>query len=165
MLGVIDVGRCSVRVGPRWPCWVSPGRRTCHDPLVSEAAQRPRARGGSIRVAVADDHELFRRGLTMLLTAEDDIEVVGEAGDGIAAIELAASTAPDVMLMDVRMPKRSGIEACRAINEVSPTARIIMLMVSDGGGRPLRPHQERCVPLHSQGLLHRRRRACPAGGG
>jgi DNA-binding NarL/FixJ family response regulator len=67
----------------------------------------------------------------MLLTAEDDIEVVGEAGDGIAAIELAASTAPDVMLLDVRMPKRSGIEACRAIKEVSPTARIIMLTVSD----------------------------------
>jgi DNA-binding NarL/FixJ family response regulator len=98
---------------------------------VSEAAQRPRAGGGRIRVAVADDHELFRRGLTMLLTVEDDIEVVGEARDGVAATELAASTAPDVILMDVRMPKRSGIEACLAIKEVAPTARIIMLTSSD----------------------------------
>lgn len=67
----------------------------------------------------------------MLLTLEDGIEVVGEAGDGIAATDLAASAVPDVILMDVRMPKRSGIEACVAIKEVAPTARIIMLTVSD----------------------------------
>jgi len=67
----------------------------------------------------------------MLLTLEDGIEVVGEAGDGIAATELAAATAPDVILMDVRMPKRSGIEACVAIKEVAPIVRIIMLTVSD----------------------------------
>ena len=78
-----------------------------------------------------DDQELFRRGLTMLLGVEDDIEVVGEAGDGVAATELAAATVPDVILMDVRMPKRSGIEACLAIKQVAPTARIIMLTVSD----------------------------------
>jgi two-component system NarL family response regulator len=82
-------------------------------------------------VAVVDDQELFRRGLTMLLAVEDDIEVVGEAGDGVAATELAASAVPDVILMDVRMPKRSGIEACVAIKEVAPTAQIIMLTVSD----------------------------------
>ena len=67
----------------------------------------------------------------MLLSVEDDIEVVGEAGDGVAATELAGTTVPDVILMDVRMPKRSGIEACVAIKEVAPTARIIMLTVSD----------------------------------
>jgi len=67
----------------------------------------------------------------MLLGVEDDIEVVGEAGDGVTATELAAATVPDVILMDVRMPKRSGIEACLAIKEVAPTARIIMLTVSD----------------------------------
>jgi two-component system NarL family response regulator len=80
---------------------------------------------------VVDDQELFRRGLTMLLGVEDDIEVVGEAGDGVAGTELAISAAPDVILMDVRMPKRSGIEACVAIKEAAPTARIIMLTVSD----------------------------------
>jgi DNA-binding NarL/FixJ family response regulator len=92
---------------------------------------RAKQGGEPIRVAVVDDQELFRRGLTMLLGVEDDIEVVGEAGDGVAATELAASAVPDVILMDVRMPKRSGIEACVAIKDVAPTARIIMLTVSD----------------------------------
>jgi len=78
-----------------------------------------------------DDQELFRRGLTMLLTVEEDIEVVGEAGDGVAATELATTAVPDVILMDVRMPKRSGIEACLSIKEVAPSAKIIMLTVSD----------------------------------
>ena len=67
----------------------------------------------------------------MLLALEDGIEVVGEAGDGIAATELAAATAPDVILMDARMPKRSGIEACVTIKEIAPVVRIIMLMVGD----------------------------------
>ncbi len=98
---------------------------------MADQAQRQKSGGEPIRVAVVDDQELFRRGLTMLLGVEDDIEVVGEAGDGIAATELAASTVPDVILMDVRMPKRSGIEACVAIKDVAPTARIIMLTVSD----------------------------------
>jgi two-component system NarL family response regulator len=87
--------------------------------------------GEPIRVAVVDDQELFRRGLTMLLGVEEDIEVVGEAGDGVAATELAATAVPDVILMDVRMPKRSGIEACGSIKDVAPSAKIIMLTVSD----------------------------------
>ena len=85
----------------------------------------------AVRVLVVDDQELFRRGLTMLLSVEDGIEVVGEAGDGVEGTELASSTAPDVVLLDVRMPKRSGIEACRAIKEAVPSAKIIMLTVSD----------------------------------
>jgi len=84
-----------------------------------------------IRVVVVDDHQLFRRGLVMLLGMEDGIEIVGEAGDGLAATELAAAAAPDVILMDIRMPKRSGIEACLAIKAVTPIARIIMLTDSD----------------------------------
>jgi DNA-binding NarL/FixJ family response regulator len=84
-----------------------------------------------IRVVVVDDQELFRRGMVMLLSVEDDIEVVGEASDGDEASELAASLVPDVVLLDVRMPKRSGIEACAAIKEVAPSANIIMLTVSD----------------------------------
>ncbi|MDP3967363.1 MAG: response regulator transcription factor [Nocardioides sp.] len=87
--------------------------------------------GEPVRVVVVDDQELFRRGLTMLLAAEDDIEVVGEAGDGIAATELAATAVPDVVLLDVRMPKRSGIEACLSIKEAAPSAKIIMLTMSD----------------------------------
>jgi two-component system NarL family response regulator len=84
-----------------------------------------------VRVIVADDQELFRRGLIMLLGVEPDIEVVGEAGDGVSATELAVSTTPDVVLLDVRMPKRTGLQACMKIKEQVPSARIIMLTVSD----------------------------------
>lgn len=84
-----------------------------------------------VRVLVVDDQELFRRGLTMLLTTEPEIEVIGEAGDGVEGTDLAVSSAPDVVLLDVRMPKRSGIEACTAIKEAVPSAKIIMLTVSD----------------------------------
>ena len=90
-----------------------------------------RASDAHIRVLVVDDQELFRRGLTMLLNVEDDIEVVGEAIDGNSAASLATESAPDVVLMDVRMPKLSGIEACTAIKDAAPNARIIMLTVSD----------------------------------
>jgi DNA-binding NarL/FixJ family response regulator len=84
-----------------------------------------------VRVLVVDDQELFRRGLTMLLSSEEGIEVVGEAGDGIEGTTLAESVAPDVVLLDVRMPRRSGIEACLAIKASVPSAKIIMLTVSD----------------------------------
>ena len=80
---------------------------------------------------VVDDHELFRRGLTMLLGVESGIEVVGEASDGAEGTELAVSSAPDVVLLDVRMPKQSGIEACVAIKAASPSTKIVMLTVSD----------------------------------
>lgn len=91
----------------------------------------PRGDREPIRVVVVDDQELFRRGLVMLVGAEDDIEVIGEASDGDEALELAESKAPDVILMDVRMPKRSGIEACVAIKQAAPAAKIIMLTMSD----------------------------------
>ena len=87
-----------------------------------------------IRVLVVDDQELFRRGITMLLGNEPGIEVVGEAGDGIEGTQLAVTTMPDVVLLDVRMPKRTGIEACLAIKEAVPSAKIVMLTVSDEEG-------------------------------
>src|SRR5215210_8081261 len=87
-----------------------------------------------VRVVVVDDQELFRRGLTMLLGVEPDIEVVGEAGDGISATDLIVSTVPDVVLLDVRMPKRSGLQACIQIKELVPSVKIIMLTVSDEEG-------------------------------
>jgi len=84
-----------------------------------------------VRVLVVDDQELFRRGLIMLLGGDSDIEVIGEAADGVTATELATTTAPDVILLDVRMPRRTGVEACRAIKEAVPATKIIMLTVSD----------------------------------
>ena len=84
-----------------------------------------------IRLMIADDHELFRRGLRMVLEDEDDIEVVDEAGDGEAAIELAREHAPDVVVMDVRMPGLTGIEATRRIKEEEPGTKILVLTISD----------------------------------
>ncbi len=80
---------------------------------------------------MVDDQELFRRGLIMLLGVVADIKVVGEAGDGISAAALVASVVPDIVLLDVRMPKRTGLEACIEIKQLVPAARIIMLTVSD----------------------------------
>jgi DNA-binding NarL/FixJ family response regulator len=84
-----------------------------------------------IRVMICDDHALFRRGLIMVLEAEEDIEVVAEAEDGEDAVEKAVEFVPDVVLMDVRMPGVDGIEATRRIAEKVPTAKILMLTVSD----------------------------------
>ncbi len=103
------------------------------------AALRPAKGGGEvgrrrpdpIRVLIADDHALFRRGLEMVLAEEDDIDIVGQASDGTEAVAVAGESLPDVVLMDIRMPKSSGIEACRATKEVAPSAKIVMLTISD----------------------------------
>jgi DNA-binding NarL/FixJ family response regulator len=84
-----------------------------------------------VRVLVVDDQELFRRGLVMIISKEPDIEVVGEAADGITAAEVAGATVPDVVLLDVKMPKRTGIEACAGIKDAAPSAQIIMLTLSE----------------------------------
>jgi DNA-binding NarL/FixJ family response regulator len=84
-----------------------------------------------IRVLIADDHALFRRGLEMVLDEEDDIDLVGQASDGTEAVAVAGESLPDVVLMDIRMPKSSGIEACRATKDVAPSAKIVMLTISD----------------------------------
>jgi DNA-binding NarL/FixJ family response regulator len=84
-----------------------------------------------IRVLIADDHALFRRGLEMVLVEEPDIELVGQASDGAEAVTRAGEALPDVVLMDIRMPKTSGIEAARAMKEAAPSARIVMLTISD----------------------------------
>ncbi len=87
--------------------------------------------GDPIRVLMADDHALYRRGLEMVLGCEDDIDIVGEAGDGLEAIQKARALLPDIVLMDLRMPRRSGTEACSAIKAVAPATRIVMLTMSD----------------------------------
>jgi DNA-binding NarL/FixJ family response regulator len=84
-----------------------------------------------LRVMVVDDHALFRRGLQMVLDQEGDLELVGEAADGAEAVERAQELMPDVVLMDVRMPRRSGIEAARELKDVLPHAKILMLTISD----------------------------------
>jgi DNA-binding NarL/FixJ family response regulator len=98
---------------------------------VTEGSQEAGAGADPIRVLIADDHALFRRGLEMVLKEEPAIELVGQASDGAEAVRMAGEALPDVVLMDVRMPKITGIEAARQIREVAPSVKIVMLTVSD----------------------------------
>ena len=85
----------------------------------------------SIRVLIADDQELVRTGFRMILTGEPDITVVGEAGDGLAAVELARGLGVDVVLMDIRMPGIDGIEATRRLGAAGSSARVLILTTFD----------------------------------
>jgi two-component system, NarL family, response regulator DevR len=81
----------------------------------------------TLKVMLVDDHEIVRQGLRALLEAEEDIEVVAEAESGPVAVRLASAHQPDVIVMDVRMPEGSGVEACRAIRDERSDAQVIML--------------------------------------
>ncbi len=84
-----------------------------------------------ISVLLVDDHALFRDGLVSLLSMQDDIEVVGVANDGLEALDKARELVPDLILMDVKMPRCNGLEATRLIKEEMPHVRIVMLSVSE----------------------------------
>ena len=107
-----------------------PAARTTALTLARRAAARRRhAVGLSISVLIADDQALVRAGFAALLEAEDDLEVCGEASDGEEALRLARSLAPDIVLMDVRMPRMDGLEATAAItsDERLPDTRVVVL--------------------------------------
>ena len=98
---------------------------------MTEGSQEARGGADPIRILIADDHALFRRGLEMVLKEEPGIELVGQASDGAEAVRMAREALPDVVLMDIRMPKLTGIEAARQVKEVAPSAKIVMLTISD----------------------------------
>ena len=88
--------------------------------------------GGPIRVVLVDDQQLIRTGLVMVVDSEDDMRVVGQAGDGTAALEVLATTPADIVLMDIRMPRMDGVEATRRIVErYSAGPRVIVLTTFD----------------------------------
>jgi two-component system invasion response regulator UvrY len=107
-----------------------------------------------IRVLLVDDHELVRTGIRRILEEAGDIEVVGEAGEGDAALRLARKLAPDVILMDLNMPGMGGIEATRRIVRMEPDAKIIALTVLDDDPFPARLSEAGAVGYLSKG--------CPA---
>ena len=80
-----------------------------------------------IRILLADDHAVVRQGFRMILGSQPDMEIVGEAGNGREAVELAVSLTPDVAVMDVAMPELNGIEATRRIATGSPRTRVLAL--------------------------------------
>lgn len=85
----------------------------------------------SIRVLIADDHDIVRSGIRLMLMAEDDIEIIGEAADGSEAVNLVRELRPDVVVMDVQMPGMSGIEATRLIREVCPDCAVLALTIHE----------------------------------
>src|SRR3712207_992777 len=90
------------------------------------ASTPPRA-----RLLIADDHDLVREGLRAVLGGEEDLEVVGEARDGHEALKMCRSLEPDLVLMDVRMPKSDGLEATRAIKEEMPKVSVVMVTMHE----------------------------------
>ena len=84
-----------------------------------------------LRILLVDDHVLFRKGVAALLAARPEIQVVGEASDGLEAIAVAREQLPDVILMDIAMPRCDGLEATRRIKREMPHIRIVILTVSD----------------------------------
>ncbi|WP_203716338.1 response regulator [Asanoa siamensis] len=90
-----------------------------------------RAPGRPVRVLLADDQPLLRTGFRMVLGAQPDLDVVGEAGDGAEAVDLARRLLPDVVLMDVRMPRMDGVAATRAIVESRLPVRVLVLTTFD----------------------------------
>ncbi len=85
----------------------------------------------TMRILLVDDHILFRKGVAAMLATRPDLEVVGEAGDGLEAAERARETMPDIILMDINMPRCNGLEAVKSIKQEMPHVHIIMLTVSE----------------------------------
>src|SRR5437899_4993606 len=113
------------------PAW---NRGRDMEPVYSSISLSLRRRSSSverIRVLIADDHRVVREGLTAILRECGDLEVVGEARDGQEAVEKARELQPDVILMDVSMPRMSGVEATRAIKRESPHIGIVALTMYD----------------------------------
>lgn len=86
---------------------------------------------GPIRVVIADDHALYRKGMGVVVELDGTAQIVGEASNGLEAVDVCSRLLPDVVLMDVRMPGVGGIEACARVRAAVPGTRILMLTMSD----------------------------------
>ena len=82
---------------------------------------------GPLKVLIVDDHDIVRKGLVMLISRQEDILVAGEAGTAAEAVAKTRELSPDVIVMDIRLPDESGIEACREIRSQNPDVKVLML--------------------------------------
>src|SRR5258707_11526858 len=117
-------------------CWHEPMTTMSDDLLehirantATDAPPRPEGDEGKIRVLLADDHTILRAGLRMMLNAQRDIEVVGEASDGRQAIAEAQRLLPDVIIMDISMPECNGFEATRQVKRTLPDVPVLVLSI------------------------------------
>lgn len=99
--------------------------------------QMPAGNAERIRILVADDHPILREGVAAIISLQKDMEVAGEATTGIQAVELYEALRPDVVLMDLRMPEMTGVEAIEKIRNAHPEARIIVLTTYSGDAKAL----------------------------
>lgn len=97
----------------------------------SDASDQSDQGNGPIKVLIADDHAVFRLGLAHVFEKEPDISLVGEAGDGHQAVQKAVELQPDIVLMDVLMPKCNGLESMISVKQLCPNIKVLMLTVSD----------------------------------
>jgi len=95
----------------------------------------------SIRILIVDDHELVRRGIRALLTSRPDFEISGEASDGIQGVDKAKELRPDIVLMDITMPNRNGLDATRLIRSALPSTEVILVTQNES----IRPLPERRI--------------------
>ncbi|MDN5822611.1 MAG: response regulator transcription factor, partial [Brachybacterium sp.] len=101
------------------------------DAMVNSAESENPTESAAVRVLLVDDEALMRAGLRLMIDGAHGIEVIGEAADGGAALEQVRSLAPDVVLMDIRMPRMTGLAALRALQEEDDEARVVMLTAFD----------------------------------
>ena len=88
--------------------------------------------GPKIRILVADDHSVVRKGIRILLEMEPDMDVVGEAGDGLEALDKFKELEPDILLLDITMPGMTGLEVAKVVNKESPRSRVVLLTMHEG---------------------------------
>lgn len=126
--------RFVVTIAPWQALAVAPGHR---QHLLGTILQTPAGSADPIRILVADDHPILREGVAAIIALQKDMEVAGEAATGMQAIELYETLRPDVVLMDLRMPVLTGVEAIEKIRAAHPEARIIVLTTYSGDAKAL----------------------------